>query len=118
MSNFSKAEKMMKAWDKKTESNEKKIQKVWKTAGEKVKASQHKQFQMKQKFMELHIKNARLAAENKQNAKTAHYMQQQLLHNRTNETTVVSEAMRLIGVVNGPANKSMDQNTSQDGGSK
>lgn len=118
MSNFhANAEKKMKEWKAKSESNEKKIHNVMRAAVQEIKLSKLDQDELKKKYMESQMKNARISAESKQNAKNAEYLQQQLLHNRTAESTIVSEAMRLVGMkcnVNNP----LDQSSSKDNGDK
>lgn len=119
MSNFrAEAEKRIKEWKAKAESHENKIQNTMKAASEEINFLKKDQGDIKKKYMELQMKNIRLAADSKQNAKNVKYLQQQLISNRSAESIVVSEAMRLVGVVNSGAKNPLDQSSSIDNGSK
>lgn len=119
MSDFrAEAEKKMKEWKAKAESNEKKIQNTMKAASEGINFLKQDQGEIKKKYMELQMKNIRLAADSKQNAKNVAYLQQQLISNRSAESIVVSEAMRLVGVVNSGAKNLLDQSLPKENDGK
>lgn len=117
MSNFhADAEKKMNEWKTKAESNDKKVQDMMNAAGREINSSRREKDELKKKVIESQIKNGRIAAENQQNAKNAQYLHEQLLNSRSTESTIVSEAIRLVGLVKCNPNNSLDQSKSKDTG--
>lgn len=119
MSQFrAEAEKMMKEFKASATADEKKIRKIMNAAVQEINSSKHQQDELKKKYMQAQMKNARIYAENKQSAKNAEYLQQQLINFRSSESTIVSEAMRLAGLVSSRNPNTLSQDQSKDNGTE